>query len=62
MMDRLHVLIVEDDPMIAEITEEILLDNGYAVCGVTGCADEAVAITGRVRKSGRDWSRWDASA
>ena len=49
MMDRLHVLIVEDDPMIAEISEEILLDNGYAVCGVTGCADEAVAMA-RKRK------------
>ena len=40
----LKVLIVEDDLMIADLIEDILVDNGYEVCGIARTADEAVAL------------------
>jgi len=45
----LKVLIVEDDLMMADMVEEVLLQNGYAVCGIAPTVDEAVAL-GRVQK------------
>lgn len=30
----LKVLIAEDDLMIADLAEEILVDEGYEVCGI----------------------------
>ncbi|MCE1236095.1 MAG: response regulator [Hyphomicrobiales bacterium] len=40
----LEVLIVEDDPMIAEMTKDFLVGCGYGVCGVARAVDEAVAL------------------
>jgi response regulator of citrate/malate metabolism len=36
-------LISEDDLMIADLAEEILVENGYEVCGITRTVAEAVA-------------------
>ena len=44
-MDRaLNVLIAEDDLMLADLLEEILVDLGHNVCGISRTVDEAVAI------------------
>jgi DNA-binding response OmpR family regulator len=40
----LKILIVEDDLMIADMTEEILVDEGYDVCGIARTVDEGVAL------------------
>ena len=44
-----RVLIVEDHLMIADMTEEFLLQHGYDVCGIARTVDEAVAL-GRRQK------------
>ena len=38
------VLIVEDDLMIADATEEILVKSGYEVCGIARTVVGAVAL------------------
>ena len=38
------VLIAEDDLMIADITEEMLVEHGYEVCGIARTVSEAVAL------------------
>ncbi len=38
------VLIAEDDLMIADMTEEILVDHGYEVCGIARTVADAVAL------------------
>jgi len=43
------VLIAEDDLMIADMIEEILVQNGYEVCGIARTVAEAVAL-GRQHK------------
>ena len=40
----MKVLIAEDDLMIADMVEEILLGNGYEVCGIARTVDEAIAL------------------
>ncbi|ESQ75328.1 response regulator [Asticcacaulis sp. AC402] len=40
----LKVLIVEDDLMIADMTEACLLASGYRVCGIARTVDKAVAL------------------
>jgi CheY-like chemotaxis protein len=40
----LKVLIVEDDLMIADMAEEMLVENGYTVCGIARTVAEAVAL------------------
>lgn len=40
----LKVLIVEDELMIADLVEETLVDEGYAVCGIARTVDDAVAL------------------
>jgi DNA-binding response OmpR family regulator len=40
----LKVLIAEDDLMIADMAEEILVSNGYEVCGIARTVAEAVAL------------------
>jgi DNA-binding response OmpR family regulator len=40
----LKVLIAEDDLMIADLAEEILVDEGYEVCGIARTVAEAVAL------------------
>ncbi|MGA2258611.1 MAG: response regulator [Thermoguttaceae bacterium] len=49
MAAKLKVLIAEDDLMIADMSEEILVDAGYEVCGIARTVSEAVAL-GRVHK------------
>jgi DNA-binding response OmpR family regulator len=38
------ILIVEDDLMIADMTEQVLVDHGYEVCGIARTVDAAVAF------------------
>jgi DNA-binding response OmpR family regulator len=38
------VLIVEDDPMVAGLLSEILVEGEYAVCGIARTVAEAVAL------------------
>jgi len=38
------VLIIEDDLMIADMLEEVLLDDGFDVCGIARTASEAIAL------------------
>jgi DNA-binding response OmpR family regulator len=38
------VLIAEDDLMIADMTEEMLVQSGYEVCGIARTVAEAVAL------------------
>jgi len=45
----LKVLIVDDDLMIADMIEEILVGDGYEVCGIARTVAEAVAL-GRAHK------------
>jgi len=45
----LRVLIAEDDLMIADMSEEALLDYGYEVCGIGRTVDQAVALGRRHR-------------
>jgi CheY-like chemotaxis protein len=45
----LKVLIAEDDLMIADMVEEILIADGYAVCGIARTVAEAVALGRRHR-------------
>jgi DNA-binding response OmpR family regulator len=40
----LKVLIVEDDLLIAGMAEEVLVEGGFAVCGITRTVSEAVAL------------------
>jgi DNA-binding response OmpR family regulator len=43
----IKVLIAEDDLMIADLAEEILVDEGYDVCGIARTVAEAVALAHR---------------
>ena len=45
----LKVLIAEDDLIIAAMTEEVLVECGFAVCGIARTVGEAVAL-GRLHK------------
>jgi CheY-like chemotaxis protein len=40
----LKVLIAEDDLIIADLAEEILVDEGYEVCGIARTVTDAVAL------------------
>jgi DNA-binding response OmpR family regulator len=48
MASKLKVLIVEDDLMIADMTEELLADGGYDVCGIARTVDEAIDLGARL--------------
>jgi DNA-binding response OmpR family regulator len=39
-----RILIVEDEPLIALILEEVLIDAGFAIAGVAGKLDKALAL------------------
>jgi DNA-binding response OmpR family regulator len=45
----LKVLIAEDDLMIADLTEEVLVESGFEVCGIARTVAEGVAL-GRLHK------------
>jgi DNA-binding response OmpR family regulator len=38
------IVIVEDDLMIADMTEQVLVEHGYEVCGIARTVDKAVAL------------------
>jgi len=40
----IKILIVEDDLMIADMAEELLVREGYDVCGIARTVDEAVRL------------------
>ncbi len=44
MRKRPRVLIIEDDFLIADMTEEILVANGYDVCGIASTVSVALEI------------------
>ena len=47
--DKQHytrVLIVEDEPLIAFALEDLLIDAGFKIVGVTGRLDKALALIG----------------
>lgn len=48
-MDKLKVLIVEDDPLQSADLEEGLLDLGYEVIGIADCEDEVESILSEIR-------------
>jgi DNA-binding response OmpR family regulator len=41
---RRSVLIVEDEPMLAFLLEELLIDAGFTIAGVAGRLEKALAI------------------
>jgi DNA-binding response OmpR family regulator len=41
---KLKVLIVEDDLMIADMSEDLLASGGYDVCGIAPSVEEAVSL------------------
>ena len=49
MRPKLKVLIVEDDAMIAEMTEEFLVAYDYEVCGIADRSEAAMALA-RLKK------------
>jgi DNA-binding response OmpR family regulator len=44
MKAKLKVLIVEDELMIADMAEELLVAEGYEVCGIARTVEEAVEL------------------
>jgi DNA-binding response OmpR family regulator len=44
MATKLKVLIVEDDFMIADMSEDMLLHAGYDVCGIAATVEAAVSL------------------
>jgi CheY-like chemotaxis protein len=44
MRMSMHVLVVEDDAMLADFLAEALTDDGHVVCGVASTVAEAVAL------------------
>jgi DNA-binding response OmpR family regulator len=45
----LKVMIAEDDLLMADMLEEVLVQNGYEVCGIARTVDEAVELGERHR-------------
>jgi len=41
----LKVLIVEDDPVVADLVQQVLADDGYHVCGIARTVADAVALS-----------------
>lgn len=46
-MNRLRILLVEDDAMISEVLAELLADCGHCVCGAATTEAQAVAAAAR---------------
>jgi CheY-like chemotaxis protein len=44
MISKPKVLIVEDDFMIADQSEDLLVNNGFDVCGIAATVEEAVSL------------------
>ena len=44
MATKLKVLIVEDDFMIADMSEDMLVHEGYDVCGIAATVEAAVSL------------------
>ena len=47
-MDRVRILIAEDEILVARDTENMLLNFGYEVLGIAGTGEEAVAAAGEL--------------
>lgn len=47
-MKHLKILVVEDDPLIADDIAESLHEFGHSVCAVAYTGDEAIALAGRM--------------
>ena len=45
----LKVMIVEDDLMLADFAEEILVEQGYHVCGIARTVADALALAAQAR-------------
>ena len=45
----INVLVAEDDPTLAMIAAQILIDYGYHVCGIARTVDEAIDLGQRHR-------------
>ena len=43
------VLIIEDDPQVAQMTADFLTQNGYSVAGIAGGAEQALEYLRRER-------------
>ena len=43
----LKVMIAEDDLLLADMLEEVLVDNGYSVCGIARTVGKAVELAKR---------------
>ena len=48
-MEKINILIVEDEPKVGEVTKCILENSGYAVISVVSTGEEAIEIVGRMR-------------
>lgn len=40
----MKIMIVEDDLMIADMTEQVLVEHGYEVCGIARTVESAVTL------------------
>ena len=48
-MDRIRLLIVEDENLVARDIENMATSQGYEVCGIASSADEALAVAAESR-------------
>ncbi len=48
-MSKIKILIVEDEPEVAEVTKTILENFGYAVLSIVSTGEEAIEIVSRMR-------------
>ena len=48
MTEKIRILVVEDEVLVAEDLKEILQGFGYKVAGMTQCGDEAVTLAGEM--------------
>ena len=47
-MEKIKILIVEDEPEVGEVTKCILESLGYAVLSIVSTGEEAIKIVGRM--------------
>ncbi|MGB7295912.1 MAG: response regulator [Candidatus Aminicenantales bacterium] len=47
-MDKIRILIVEDEIIVARDTENMLMNFGYEVLGIAGSGEEAISLTAEI--------------
>jgi CheY-like chemotaxis protein len=47
-----RILIVEDEPVIAMLLEEILTDNGFEIAAIASTVEQAMALAGSLELDG----------